>query len=200
MANAAHRHLPRIKAASGVDRYKPYIWNGFAWVEHPSCINCPVTNMWLYNNGNENTEITGGWLSEGWYFREDHYGVKVPLGLTKNANSMKITNNSSAVYDGESGIVHIADDVDLTPYSVLRFKADYRMGNATLWFGAMPKGSTLFATHTGAGVSFASGSATGSTINVDVSALKGAYDIVIGIIAWTNPNPTDVTVYEIELT
>lgn len=200
MANAAHRHLPRIKAAAGVDRYKPHIWNGSAWVEHQPYIFCETTNMWLYNKGNENTEITCGWITEGWYFREDHYGVKVPLGLTKNANSMTITNKSSAVYDGESGIVHIADDVDLTPYSVLRFKVDYRMGNAALWFGAMPKGSTLFATHTGAGVSFASGSATGSTINVDVSALKGAYDIVIGIIAWTNPNPTDVTVYEIELT
>ena len=90
MANAPHRHLPRIKDDSGVSRYRKYVWNGFASQEISPYINCEKTNMWLYNNGNENVEVTGGWISDGWHFREDHYGVKTPLGLTKNANSIRI--------------------------------------------------------------------------------------------------------------
>ena len=198
MANAAHRHLPRIKDASGVNRYIPYVWNGSAWVAHPSYINCDKTNMWLYNNGNENTEITGGWLSEGWYFRTDHYGVKTPLGLTKNSGSMTITNNSGAVYDGDSGIVHVKNDVDLTPYSVLRFKADYKMVNSAIVLGAMPKGSTLYATNTGAFVTLTGANDVKSAeLTVDVSALQGAYDIFVGMVAWASNN--SITVYEVEL-
>jgi hypothetical protein len=198
MANAAHRHLPRIKDASGVNRYGKYIWNGFAWEEHSPYVNCEKTNMWLYNNGTDNTEITGGWISEGWHFRSDHYGVKKALGLTKNSNSMTITNNSTAVYDGDSGIVHIADDADLTPYSVLRFKVDYKMVNSSIVLGAMPKGSTLYASNSGANVSLTGvNDVKGAEIAVDVSALKGAYDIFIGIVAWASNN--SATVYEVEL-
>ena len=114
MANAPHRHLPRIKDASGVDRYRKYIWNGLAFEEIVPYINCEATNMWVYNNGNENTEITGGWIASGCHFTYEHPGNHVQLGLTKNSNSMTITNNSGAIYDGDSGIVHIAEDVDLT--------------------------------------------------------------------------------------
>ena len=154
--------------------------------------------MWLYNNGNENVEVTGGWISDGWHFREDHYGVKTPLGLTKNANSMTITNNSAAEYDGDSGIVHITEDADLTPYSVLRFRVDYKMVNSAIRLGAMPKGAALFSSHTGAFVELnGQHDVTGAEITVDVSGLTGAYDIYIGMVAWASNN--SVTVYEAEL-
>ena len=169
-----------------------------AWEEYPAYVDCEVTEMWLYNNGDENTEITGGWLSEGWYFRSDHYGVKTPLGLTKNSGSMTITNNSGAVYDGDSGIVHVKNDVDLTPYSVLRFKADYKMVNSAIVLGAMPKGSTLYASNSGANVTLTGvNDVKGAEITVDVSALTGAYDIFVGIVAWASNN--SATVYEVEL-
>lgn len=199
MANAAHRHLPRIKDSSGVNRYRPHIWNGFAWVEHQPYIFCETTNMWLYNNGNENTELTGGWISEGWYYMTSHAGSKKALGLTKNATNMVITNNTSSVTTGDSGIVHIARDVDLTPYSVLSMKCDFSIKNAGVILGAMPKGSSYFVSHAGAVTSFGNpSSGTGATITVDVSQLTGAYDIVIGMCAWASNN--SVTVYEIELT
>lgn len=198
MANAPHRHLPRIKDDSGVSRYRKYVWNGFASQEISPYINCEKTNMWLYNNGNENVEVTGGWISDGWHFREDHYGVKTPLGLTKNANSMTITNNSAAEYDGDSGIVHITEDADLTPYSVLRFRVDYKMVNSAIRLGAMPKGAALFSSHTGAFVELnGQHDVTGAEITVDVSGLTGAYDIYIGMVAWASNN--SVTVYEAEL-
>lgn len=198
MANAPHRHLPRIKDATGTNRYRPHIWNGSAWVEHPPYINCDKTNMWLYNNGNENTEITGGWIASGCHFTYGHPGNHVMLGLTKNGNSMTITNNSGAVYDGDSGIVHIANDVDLTPYSTLRFRVDYKMVNSGINLGAMPKGSAYFASHTGSFVALTGvNDVKGADLYVDVSRLTGAYEIFIGIVAWASNN--SVTVYEVEL-
>lgn len=193
---AFYRHLPRIWTGSKVERHIPHIWNGSAWVEYPSKIVSDQTNLWLYNNGNEMSDINGGWISEGLPYLAEAPGTLRALDITKNVNSMSVT-MLDADFGGEAGIARTAYDVDLTPYSVLRMKCDYVVGNCTACLIAMKRGAAYWGNSAARVHIPAYTSANGAEFAVDVSALTGNYDIGIGIIGWDSYN--SITVYEIEL-
>lgn len=58
---AYQKHTPRIWNGSSFDSYSPYIWNGSAWVEHSEHVYSEVTATYLFNNGDQCTDLTGGW-------------------------------------------------------------------------------------------------------------------------------------------
>ena len=80
----------------------------------------------IYDNGNEHTDITGGWVAKG---IQGSAGGKTAPTLTKNGDNM-VVNMPSGGGDGTSGIVTTNSEIDLTNYSTVTFKAH---GNVPLY-------------------------------------------------------------------
>lgn len=196
MSYGYRKHTPRI--GSSQRKATPFVWNGSAWVEHPAYIWGEITNCWLYNKGDENVDITGGWISEGRFFNEATPGEPTPLILTKESGSMTITNNFTHDYDNRSGIARPANAIDLTNYSVLRLHYDCSLPNCIAYFAILPVGATYWQSNLVATHDFANATKTGATTTLDVSALTGAYNVCIAMLSWAANNW--VKVYELELT
>ena len=69
----------------------------------------------LYNNGDENTEVTGGWQARAW--KEESNDTATAPTLTKGTDQMTIYLTSSSTY--RSGVVETVNDIDFSQYSTL---------------------------------------------------------------------------------
>ena len=83
-------------------------YQGGAWVDR-------LPEGTLYLDGNENTDITGGWQARALAYNYGVNGVKPTL--KKNASTMTATIPTGTTY--RSGIVEINNNIDLTKYSKL---------------------------------------------------------------------------------
>ena len=73
---------------------------------------CYPDALWLYNNGDEFTSTTGGFVSRG-------MGVS-SSGLHANNPSVSRSDTSITV-EGNGGILVTSNFIDLTPYKILKF-------------------------------------------------------------------------------
>ena len=69
----------------------------------------------LYDNGDENTSVTGGWQSRAW--KEESGDTATAPTLTKGTDKMTIYLTSSGTY--RSGVVEVINDIDFSKYTTL---------------------------------------------------------------------------------
>lgn len=125
---------------------------------------------YLYNHGDECTDLTGGWQSRALKGNDGSIAAKAPT-LTKGTNSMTIQWIGSG-----SGVCEIIKDVDLTAYSSIKWNGTFTpSGNNNIGtkVSVIKRSSSYWYTNSAA---FANISAK----SLDISSLTGAYDIVIG--------------------
>ena len=135
-------------------------------------------NLYLYKNGNEYTNITGGWNNRGYTWDSDAL-----QGVTKNADSMVIR----GVYNSYRGGVGTVKKVNTSGYSTLKavgFTTEVYPNNA-LYLSA----SKDVLTGKTASVQFG---ATESEINIDLNSLQGDYYIAIVVDGDTQTPTTTV--------
>lgn len=180
---------------NGILIYPTSCWQFVAGAWIPRTAKSFLNGTWvdwytyLYNHGEENTALTGGWTTIGRAIGQNNY-YTAP-SLTKNADSMIVETT-----DGSgSGMAYAAQPIDLTGYKTLTFKG---MGetnddqeNATMlgvWstLEGYYNSEALAAWVTLIGVT--------SEISVDVSALNGKFYIGFGI----HKNASTVTKVTVE--
>ena len=149
--------------------------------------------IYLYNAGDENTSLTGGWSAKGWTWNS--YFVAGAPTVEKGTSVMTIRLANIAGTDSASisGVVHIANDIDLTNYKVLTalFTTLTLAGTMSaspqtpVSLCVLKRSSTTYLSDSAARVNCAAFSAAGSkssqTLTVDVSSLSGSYDIAIAL-------------------
>ena len=142
---------------------------------------------YLYNHGDECTDLTGGWQSRELKGNDGSIDAKAPT-LTKGTNSMTIQWIGSG-----SGVCEIIKDVDLTAYSSISWDGTFTpSGNNNIGtkVSVIKRSSSYWFT----------GSAAYANISVkslDISSLTGSYDIVIG--GQNNANTETAVITEMRL-
>ena len=153
------------------------IYQGGSWV-----------NLWdgyLYKDGNEYTEVTGGWDCFGKRLEEwsGSGGAGTPI-MTRNVDSLTM-----ATAGNGSGTIHYCKNkIDLTNYNTLKYIGTLTNSASDIWhmlcvwseFGA-------YCDSNRAAWSPLDGTA-GSTLSIDVSALSGEF--YIGFSIYTSPAVT----------
>lgn len=156
--------------------------------------------LWLYKNGNEYIDVTGGWQARALAINSNFSGSgnsTVKPTLTKNANNMVMSLSRSGTITTTSGIVEVIKDIDLTNINTIKgvfekivasgtFDSSQRFG---LLVVVMPRTATYFDTNSVAQFSKQYTQAVTETdisFEVDVSSLSGSYDIAIGMSLYYN--------------
>lgn len=138
---------------------------------------------WLYNLGNEYVGRTGGWSSRGW---RGTSGTKAmaTASLTKNADHMLLAGSGTNYGDF---VAEIVTDINLTSYTTLTIvlnnvaiNTNAVAGN-TVKAAVVPRASTYWITSGLAFAAYADTLSTNQSRDIDVSALNGSYDIVVGV-------------------
>lgn len=134
----------------------------------------------LYDNGTDNTEITGGWASYG------------NCTVTKNAAYMTIKGSGSYA-SGSAGTVNA---IDLTEYKTIEFdvKISQSLTSNYGWLG-VSKTKTTNQENLAVKKDFSTNTSR-ATISIDVSALTGNYYPVIG--TFSGDNQPTVTIYSVK--
>lgn len=101
-----------LKAARGIDSDSVVV-NVFERKIYTVTLSFVVEPLFLYNNGNQCIEITGGWNSRGWAATSNFYAGNGP-SIAQNPSSMLIEWNYDADTDG--GVVETGNDINLTRY------------------------------------------------------------------------------------
>ncbi len=159
--------------------------------------------LWLYKNGNEYVDLTGGWQSRALALNSAFSGSSarpaIAPTLTKNNDNMVMELSKATSQQTTSGIVEIVKDVDLTALNTIKgvFKKIVSAGifsstyTGSIYIIAMPRTATYFTTDAKALSSIrfeAQQTLTDEEIELDVSALNGSFDIVIGLGLYNNQN------------
>ena len=134
--------------------------------------------MFLFDNGNECTYVTGGWEGAAVKGRANNTSDKATApSITKGATYMIVSTSSAA-----HGVIRPKNLIDVTNFSTLRLK--YSAATAPGWrmLSLTSRGGTWFEPSPPAGA-WLSGGAMGTIYEaaLDISALSGKYDIVIGM-------------------
>ena len=152
--------------------------------------------QYLYNLGNEYTDITGGWISTPMYWRTDDPSkdlivLKGPK-ITRYSDYMRIEQSGGPW--GSSGIVNLAQDVTLTDYKYLHFVVNYTTGNSSQALVILNRNSSYWFSNAIARYEFPaySNSQNKMQYSIDISSLNGNYDIGFGIDAWSSSATIDV--------
>ena len=204
-----------LKAAFGYDQGKLYnhweaagINEGRRISQYISSDRVTITNnitlyagwvkkvQYLYNLGNEYTDITGGWISTPMYWRPDDPSkdlivLKGPK-ITRYSDYMRIEQSGGPW--GSSGIVNLAQDVTLTDYKYLHFVVNYTTGNSSQALVILNRNSSYWFSNAIARYEFPaySNSQNKMQYSIDISSLNGNYDIGFGIDAWSSSATIDV--------
>ena len=169
--------------------------------------NWKVKKQYLYNDANEFTSITGGWIFKGMYFDNGkmftHQGIINAPTLEKKSEYMIVSQRMEEWHNGASGIVHMTNDIDLTNYNKLHILATYDFGNCHAGVVVLPRnanywlGESVATTFTTDGVMYTSSTISKDMV-IDISKLTGNYDIGIGMIGW-HGGVCEMNIYEIYL-
>lgn len=204
-SNAAFNALK--KNALVVCPITAYQYIGGAWVNKTAEIY--QSGSWsdiagyLYNLGDECESITGGWQARGWK-ANSNYSALTPT-LAKNAENMTmaLSKPGGDVYTA-SGAVEVKKNIDLTRISqiVFKFESVTVGGSATSSQKAgivgtiVDRNATYFRTDTVAENSIyyeSTGTRNDVVIAVDVSAISGEYDVVIGLMSYREGSSQSIT-------
>lgn len=153
-----------------------------AWV--PKTVQIYQNGEWqywrldLYNNGDENTPLTGGWQGRAW--REASGDTTATPALTRNADNLYAT--MSGTYS--RGAIEIAKDVRFSGFSKLTM--EYILGGSASATASLlmiiPRDSTYWgSSYAVASQSLGATGSTKRTLVLDVSAVSGSYDVAVGI-------------------
>lgn len=142
--------------------------------------------FYLYANGNEFEDVTGGWNPYAYYgFGSTGGSVKAPK-ITRKTDSMVI-NGTAGYY----GTVFGENQIDITNYNTLKLKYLSKVvSQAALRIGFTGGRSGGY---TGTYTSCNSGEIT-QEVSLDISGLNGLYYLAILLVG-----AADVTIYEIKL-
>lgn len=133
-----------------------------------------VTDQYLYNTGNEFTDLTGGLKAYAIaYASSGSYSENMAPIITRNTSSITIKHNSS--YTDKSGIVRFENKIDLSNYRTLKFDGTLSGGRASIYIW-----SSIGSYYGQNYVAYKAGSASGE-ISVDIPAGVGECYIGFGI-------------------
>lgn len=137
---------------------------------------------YLYSNGNEFTDITGGWVASSYASgqRWDYYASDAVRSIQKNADHMYIYAKNANPNNSASASVYTKNKINLTPYSILQVKFE-EITNVVSVYGY--PGSAPFEYYSGA-VFSASGNSSKLEVEIDISSVAQPVHILIGGIAW----------------
>lgn len=134
-----------------------------------------ATKLYLYNSGDQCTDITGGWTTVGTYFAT-YYGNNGTPILTVNDDSLVGSNTN-----GSTGYMGHKNTVDMTPYTTVHLAGNITHNSGQEHHGyccpvVLNEGTTDWSDNLAAGTLTAYGSFTDLQIditNVDQAALVG---------------------------
>lgn len=127
---------------------------------------------WLYNEGDECEDVTGGWSADGYTYSENTYGISG--SGTKNADNLYLTAPATG-----SALFGTANAIDLTGYSALKGERMYPGTNLfNPWIGVIGNEKDIIGDNRLAETTNASAQNTREEFSVDVSTLTGAHYIV----------------------
>ena len=148
---------------------------------------------YLYNSGNEFSDLTGGWSARAWR-NNQNFSAGVPT-LTKNASDMTI---ALTVYGGTlSGVVEVGKDIDLTNTKTIRAIFSSVNASGVVISSAYPcvqlvvvgrSATYYFVDHVaGAERGFLSvGTENDVVVEIDVSNISGKHDIAVGLSCYSD--------------
>ena len=131
---------------------------------------------YLYKNGNEYNEITGGWQAREWGYNTNNPAKSAPV-ITKDTNSITVTFSAK----NTCGVMETANDIDLSGKSVLKVnitELNTTGSNVGLRFAVVPRNATYWGTSAVAIVEITS---VGEH-SVDLTGVNKdqKYDIILG--------------------
>lgn len=178
---------------------KQYV--GGAWVNKPAMIRrngeWSEFATWLYINGNECEELTGGWSVRGLAWSSSQTS-KATMTKTNEENRMAITASAGGIV---SGCGEIVKDFDLTNFSTLTI--DYELsGNSFIVSLRAIARTAKYLSDSVKDVPLGGNggivSTPRQTVSLDVSDLTGLYDLVIAFnTGWTESKELTAYVYSL---
>lgn len=114
--NALKKNAIQVYPVSA-KQYTNGAWVGLNAMVYQSGNWVSISGVVLYENGNEQESVTGGWKARGMKITESANAATAPT-LTKNPASMSASLARSGS-NGNGGVVEIVNDIDLTDYKQL---------------------------------------------------------------------------------
>lgn len=161
--------------------------------------------LWLYKDGNEYPNLTGGWISKGLKCYENN-SLVAPT-LTRNADNLAVTSAGKDT-NGSGGVVCIAKEIDLSDYNTLSIRlAGTRSSHCRITIIVFDSDLTIIGpafSNAVAAYPFESKSWTeAETINlddykIDISGVSGAYAVGVGFYHGGTKS-SSVTIYKAEV-
>ena len=99
-----------------------YIYNKNTGLWEEKWNACPINGIYLYNKGNECTDVTGGWTINGVHPGAGYVCSNKSQYLYKNSDNMQIYMHGSWV-DAQASTTYTKKAIDLTDYSTLKVMA-----------------------------------------------------------------------------
>ena len=151
---------------------------------------------WLYKNGNQYPDFTGGWQSRGW-LPASGYAARGTPQLSAGPESLIGTWDYDQ--DEDMGVLEIINDIDLTDYDtlVLNYTYDIVTVSAGMRLGVGNRNSTYWITDAVA-ITRISG-ATQGTLSLDISQVSGPQDVYIGCGAGAAGRIAIIEIFSLEL-
>lgn len=125
--------------------------------------------LYLYNEGDECEDVTGGWTIDGYVYTGEVYGVSAGV---KNADSFYLTSNPGSTAFGT------ANKVDLSTYNTLYATFRYDKAKQNPWVGALLGDKDLVGSNRYPNVCDGNGVDADITASADISGLSGNHYVV----------------------
>lgn len=143
-----------------------------------------VKQQYLYNAGDEHTDITGGWQARAHPRTAPSaakYSVGVEPTLDKSDSAMTVTFSAP---DTSAGAIETARNIDLAGYKRIGITYSLQSGTDCLaYMGAYPRYSAYFAEQLVASKLLGGSGQNHNNVTayMDITAAAGAYDIGINV-------------------
>ena len=185
MAKAIYRGVSGVarkvkqpsRGVNGVSRKVKNVWRGVSGVARQ----CHQSKLYLYKNGDECTDVTGGWQLVN---VDPSYSPS--LSLSKQANCLYATQSGSGL-----GFLTTKKAIDLSKFKTINYRITAKYNTTswqTLWLYAVDKASTgatiRYADGIGAGISSENSMVTNMTLSMPLkdNLLAITQDMFIGLV------------------
>lgn len=150
-----------------------YIWSSGAWVS---------PYAYLYHSGQEYPAYTGGWKPRGWPSVSGSNGGAT-VSLTRYANYMSLLGTGS---NFSSFVAEVITNIDLTSISTIaatiyNYTINSNNPGNTVLLVAVSRSATYWMTSAAASTIYLDTTGIDQTKAINVSALSGTYDVLIGV-------------------